>query len=98
MTHTFMKLACVVGTVAACAALYPLVLFSQGEARGGEPAPEAQISNGEIRAKLYLPDAERGFYRSTRFDWSGIISSLQYKRHEYYGPWFTKSDPPVRDF
>jgi hypothetical protein len=60
--------------------------------------PEAEISNGQIRAKLYLPDAERGFYRSTRFDWSGVIASLEYQGHQYYGPWFTKSDPPVRDF
>jgi hypothetical protein len=60
--------------------------------------PEAQISNGLITAKLYLPDAQRGFYRSTRFDWSGVISSLEYQGHRYYGPWFTKSDPPVRDF
>jgi hypothetical protein len=101
MTQTFMKLAYVAGTLAACAAMYPLVLSAQGQSSGGDragTAPEAQISNGEIRAKLYLPDVDRGFYRSTRFDWSGIISSLQYKGHEYYGPWFTKSDPPVRDF
>ena len=47
---------------------------------------------------LYLPDADNGYYRSTRFDWSGVIASLKYKGHEYYGPWFTDSDPPVRDF
>jgi hypothetical protein len=60
--------------------------------------PEAQISNGQIKARVYLPDAQKGFYRSTRFDWSGAIPSLEYQGHQYYGPWFTKSDPPVRDF
>jgi hypothetical protein len=59
---------------------------------------EALISNGQIRARIYLPDATRGFYRSTRFDWSAAIPSLEYQGHEYYGPWFTKSDPAVRDF
>ena len=48
------------------------------------------ISNGEITARVYLPDAKNGFYRSTRFDWSGAIGSLVYKGHDYYGPWFTK--------
>jgi hypothetical protein len=62
------------------------------------PFPEAQISNRHIKAKLYLPDAQRGFYRSTRFDWSGVIASLEYNGHQYYGPWFTGSDPSVRDF
>ena len=38
--------------------------------------PQAEISNGMIKARLYLPDAENGYYRATRFDWSGIISSL----------------------
>jgi hypothetical protein len=60
--------------------------------------PQAEISNGLIRAKLYLPDAKAGFYRSTRFDWSGVISSLEFGGHNYYGPWFTKQDATVRDF
>jgi hypothetical protein len=62
------------------------------------PFPEAQISNGQITAKLYLPDAQRGFYRSTRFDWSGVIASLEYRGHQFYAPWFTGTDPSVRDF
>jgi hypothetical protein len=60
--------------------------------------PQAEISNGVVRAKLYLPDAKAGFYRSTRFDWSGVISSLEFGGHNYYGPWFTKQDATVRDF
>ncbi len=60
--------------------------------------PTANISNGLIKAKLYLPDVEKGFYRSTRFDWSGVIGSLEYGGHQFYGPWYNKSDPPVWDF
>src|ERR1700730_17859808 len=62
------------------------------------PPLEALITNGQIRAKIYPPDATRGFYRSTRFDWSAAIPSLEYQGHQYYGPWFTKSDKEVRDF
>ncbi len=64
----------------------------------GADYPQAEISNGQIRAKLYLPDAKAGFYRSTRFDWSGVISSLEFGGHNYYGPWFTGNDATVRDF
>jgi hypothetical protein len=60
--------------------------------------PSAEISNGEIRAMIYLPDQARGFYRGTRFDWSGMIGSLEYKGHNYYGPWFDATDPNVKDF
>jgi len=60
-------------------------------------APEAGISTGAIDAKLYLPDARLGYYRGTRFDWSGVIYSLRYKGHEYFGPWLDKYDPQTND-
>jgi hypothetical protein len=60
--------------------------------------PEAEITNGLLRAKVYLPDPDKGYYRGTRFDWSGVIHSLEYGGHDYYGPWFTKTDPKVIDF
>ncbi len=59
--------------------------------------PQAEISNGQVQAKLYLPDPERGYYRGTRFEWSGMIQSLQYKGHEYFGVWFDKYDPKLHD-
>ena len=52
--------------------------------------PSHQITNGEITATVYLPDAKNGFYTTTRFDWSGAIGSLRYKGHDYYGNWFSK--------
>ena len=59
--------------------------------------PEAAISNGAIEAKFHLPDAKNGYYRGTRFDWSGVIYSLRYEGHEYFGPWFEKYDPKTHD-
>ncbi len=59
--------------------------------------PEAQISNGVLKVKLLLPDARRGYYRGTRFDWSGSVSSLQFKGHEYFGKWFDRYDPKIHD-
>jgi hypothetical protein len=74
--------------------------FAQPARAQGEPpnAPQAEISNGSLKVRLYLPDREKGYYRGTRFDWSGVIGSLEYKGHNYYGPWFTKTDPTVNDF
>ena len=63
-----------------------------------DDAPRAQIANGPIRAKVYLPDSRTGYYRGTRFDWSGVIYSLEYHGHQFYGPWFQQRDPQVRDF
>src|SRR5579863_980465 len=59
--------------------------------------PKAEISNGVIRAELMLPDNQNGSYRGTRFDWSGIISSLTFSKHEYFGRWYEKHDPKIHD-
>jgi hypothetical protein len=59
--------------------------------------PQAEISNGQVRAKLYLPDSEKGYYRGTRFDWSGVIASLEFKGHNFFGQWFEKYDPKLHD-
>ena len=60
--------------------------------------PASEITNGPIRMQVYLPDAKRGFYRATRFDWSGVVFSLRYNGHDYYGRWFQATDPAVHDF
>jgi len=59
--------------------------------------PQAEISNGQIRATLNLPDAQKGYYRGTRFDWSGVIAHLEYNGHTYFEPFYEKFDPNVRD-
>jgi hypothetical protein len=61
-------------------------------------APQAEIANGMVKAQFYLPDTQNGYYRGTRFDWSGVISNLEYQGHRYFGPWFTKTDRAVSDF
>jgi len=59
--------------------------------------PQTRITNGIIEAELYLPDAKQGYYRGTRFDWSGVVSSLIYKGHTYFGQWFDKYSPTLHD-
>jgi hypothetical protein len=59
--------------------------------------PQAEITNGLIKVKVYLPDAENGYYRGTRFDWSGVIPSLQYAGHTFHGQWFDRYNPTNHD-
>ena len=59
--------------------------------------PKTGISNGVLTAEIYLPDAEKGFYRGMRFDWAGVMASLQYEGHSYFGPFFEKFDPSLPD-
>lgn len=65
---------------------------------GGKPVdqyPQAQISNGLIKARLYLPDSKTGFYRGARFDWAGVIPELEYQGHTYFGTWHYKEHDPT---
>jgi hypothetical protein len=62
------------------------------------PAPGITISNGVLTAKLHAPDPEKGFYRGTRFDWAGVVASLERKGHNYFGWWNQAPyDPKLHD-
>ena len=63
----------------------------------GAEFPKAEISNGVVTAKFYLPDSEHGYYQGTRFDWSGVIYSLRTLDHEFFGQWFERYDPKLHD-
>ena len=93
----------------AAAMLAPLVIASGARAEPVQPlpqhtaplpldAPSAQIGNGLITAKIYLPDAQKGFYRGTRFDQTGVIGSLVVDGQNFYGPWFDRVSPEVADY
>jgi hypothetical protein len=62
-----------------------------------EPFPQTEITNGLIHARLYLPDLKEGYYRGSRFDWSGVIPELIYEGHSYFGQWFSKYSPTMHD-
>jgi hypothetical protein len=59
--------------------------------------PKAELATSSIRATVTLPDVKSGYYRGTRFDWSGSILSLKWGGHEYFGQWFEKYDPKIHD-
>src|SRR5207253_3780731 len=73
-----------------------LAVFATG-AKPIDQFPQAVITNGLIHARLYLPDTTQGYYRGSRFDWSGVIPELEYSGHSYFGQWFEKYSPTLHD-
>jgi hypothetical protein len=76
--------------------IFVAVLLALGQLAGVQ-APQAEISSARIHARLYLPDAQSGYYRGTRFDWSGVIPALEWNGHHYFGQWFERYDPTLHD-
>jgi hypothetical protein len=76
-----------------------VLLLAMMQAGTPTPAtpPEATIANRAIKATLHLPNPATGYYRGTRFDWSGAISSLTWGGHEYFGQWFERYEPTIHD-
>jgi hypothetical protein len=85
-------------TAAASQPLQPMPTVSAPVGDLLASAPYIDITNGPIAARIAPPDPERGFYRGTRFDQSGIITSLRFHDRQYYGPWFDRTAPYVRDY
>jgi len=46
--------------------------------------PASTLSSKQVRATLYLPDPQRGYYRGTRFDWSGLVSRVDCAGHNFF--------------
>ena len=60
--------------------------------------PPLSISNGLVTMKVLPPDAQRGYYQGTRFDWSGQVASLEYRGHNWFGQWNPAPyDPKLHD-
>lgn len=61
-------------------------------------SPSIVLDNGTLRAVVRPPDLKTGFYRGTRFDQAGVITSLTAGGTEFYGPWFERTAPEVLDY
>lgn len=73
-----------------------LLMMMPIQETGANP-PRATLAAHGLEATLYLPDGQAGYYRGTRFDWSGVVASLRWRGHEFFGPWFTQHDPRGHD-
>jgi len=52
-----------------------------------------KITNGIVNIEVALPHHSEGYYRGSRFDWSGLICSLEYDGHTYIEPPFSYHNP-----
>ena len=59
--------------------------------------PKVLLTNGKLDALVFLPDAKNGYYRSMRFDWSGVVGCVSLNGHKFFGEWFTQYDPLKND-
>jgi hypothetical protein len=59
--------------------------------------PQAVLEGQFLKARLYLPDSKNGYYRGTRFDWSGLISRVGYGAHSFFCEFKQEHDPLNHD-
>ncbi len=59
--------------------------------------PRMRLGNGALSAVIFLPDAQQGYYRGSRFDWAGVIGCVAYRGHTFFGEWFPRYDPLLND-
>jgi len=73
-------------TVTVVVVLYTIIAASSGaEDATLDNYPQVTLSNGLITMTVFLPDEQNGFYRSTRFEWSGMVRHLTWNKHTYFG-------------
>jgi hypothetical protein len=55
--------------------------------------PRMVVNTDSIFLTIYKPDPVKGYCRSPRFDWSGIIGRVQYKGHTWFADYAVPHDP-----
>lgn len=99
--NTSRRLWLVIGTLALAAAAVtaqtPSPALVGQVTQAPATVPRATIANKSVTVVFNLPNPDTGYYRGTRFDWSGVIASLTYKGHQYFGQWFNTYDPHIHD-
>lgn len=55
------------------------------------------IQSDKLKITLHIPDGMKGYYRGTRFDWSGVFASIDYNGINYAEPWFENYSPLMHD-
>lgn len=53
--------------------------------------------NGKVDVLVFLLDKNDGYYRSTRFEWSGVIPCVSLNGHRFFGEWLSQYDPLKND-
>jgi hypothetical protein len=59
------------------------------------PSVVMKVEGAELT--IYPPDPENGFYRGTRFDWSGVIEHLKFGDRTIFGKWKGRHNPKNND-
>ncbi len=62
-----------------------------------DPYPMVALANEHIALEIMLPDAANGYYRATRFDWSGLVTRVKVGEHTFYAPRTKKHNPKGHD-
>ena len=58
---------------------------------------QTSLHSPQLKVTLYEPDAQHGYYRGTRFDWSGLISRVDYSGHTFFSQFKQEHDPLNHD-
>ncbi|TWU64608.1 hypothetical protein [Crateriforma conspicua] len=59
--------------------------------------PTVVLTDGPVKARVYMPDQQRGINRGVRFDRSGFVGRVEYRGHRWFGPWHEMDDPSRND-
>ena len=59
--------------------------------------PERTVTVGDTTVTVALPDAQLGYYRSTRFVWGGMVTQVHWRGHTYFTELKRPHDPLHHD-
>ena len=74
-----------------------LLAAGLGTISAQEDFPQTVLANRRMELRVLLPDEEKGFYRGTRFDWSGQMLRVTCDGQRFFEPWRFPHNPLLHD-
>jgi hypothetical protein len=59
--------------------------------------PKTELKSDKLQLEVFHTDSEKGFYRGTRFDRSGVLGNVKFAGQTLFHPWKQKHNPENHD-
>jgi hypothetical protein len=68
-----------------------------GSAVSAQDYPKVELKSPTLKMTIYPPDAEKGFYRGSRFCWGGVMGDMEIHGLKLFHAWKDRHDPRNND-
>jgi hypothetical protein len=76
---------------------FAVAFLALATSAGAADYPKIELSTKKLKLTVYPPDAEKGFYRGSRFCWGGVMGDVEVDGFKLFHAWKDTHNPTNND-